>query len=113
MNSLKEKLDSERVLPRPRLTKVRACMFSTSRKSACVRLPLSFSRPAVKLVCIFLFCVIWKIACVMNLVSLRRRSGLLSGINRKAGNEVLEQEFFASLEKRALEYRLECQNRER
>src|SRR2546425_3816371 len=93
MNSLKEKSDNGRAsLPRRRI-RDHACMCSTSRRLAYARQPLSFSRLAAKLVCIFLLCVISRIVCVRNLVSLRRRSELSKDINRKAGSEMPEQEF--------------------
>src|SRR2546428_12431103 len=92
MNSLKEKSDSERVLLRQSLTKVRACMCSTSRRLAYGRLRSSFSPLAAKPVCIFLLCVIWRIASGTNSVSLPRQSELSKDINRKAGNEMPEPE---------------------
>src|SRR5207302_3185460 len=94
MNSLKEKSDSERASSPQRLTKVRACMCSTSRRLASGRLRSSFSPQAAKLACTFLFCVIWRIACVRSLVSLRRRSGLLKDINQKAESKKPEQKFW-------------------
>src|SRR5438045_4158488 len=106
MNSLKEKSDSEAVLPRQSLTRVRACMCSTSRRLAYGRLRSSFSPLAAKLACTFLFCVIWRIASETNLVSLPPRSGLLKDINQKAESKSPSRSFFANLEKRALEYRL-------
>src|SRR2546430_10148236 len=87
-----------------RLTKVRACMCSTSRRLAYGRLRSSFSPLAAKLACTFLFCVIWRIASETNLVSLPPRSGLLKDINRKAESKSPSRSFFANLEKRALEY---------
>src|SRR5438552_13461921 len=98
MNSLKEKSDSERALSPQRLTKVHGCMCSTSRRLAYARLHLSFSPLAAKLACIFLFCVIWRIAYARNLVSLRRLFGSSSGINLKVEGER------QALYKRVLEY---------
>src|SRR2546429_9564983 len=60
---------------------VRACTFSTSRKSPCGRQPLWSSHPAAKPVYIFLFCDTWRTARGKSLISLRPRSELLRDIN--------------------------------
>src|SRR5438874_13640207 len=81
---LKERFGRNQASLRLKRIKDRVCMSNTSRKSVYVRRRLLCSQREAKRACIFRFGAIWKIACVRNLICLRRRSGLLRGINRGA-----------------------------
>src|SRR5438034_6346669 len=82
MNSLTGQSPRDQVSTRQNRTAPLVCTCNTSRRLVCVRRHSSFSRRVERPVCTSLSCVIWRIGCGRNLVSLPRPSGSLSVTSR-------------------------------